>query len=285
MLINFNEMLGRARREKFAVGSFNAYSYETIRGVIEAGVHAGCDGMIVAFGKKYLSSMDLSDVYAVTDSIASRANMPVCLHLDHCDDISIIRQAIAEGFTSVMYDGSALPFDKNVENTRQVCDIAHAAGVSVEAELGSLAAGERSHEGDSRDKEIYTDPDQAAEFVSQTCVDALAVSIGTVHGLYKGEPNIRIDILKAISDKVSIPLVLHGGSGIPEATIAECISNGICKINVNTEISVFSVDCIAEILRKGERPHLSVIGKEIEKCVREVVSRYIVFFRRKPCDV
>jgi len=279
MLTNFVDMLAKAKRGGTAIGSFNAYNYETIRGIIEAGVRNQCEGTIVAFGTKYLENMELADVKAITAAIAARTDMPVALHLDHCDSIEIIRMAIDAGFTSVMYDGSALPFAQNVANTKLVCELAHAAGVSVEAELGSLAAGEHSHEGTKEDREIYTDPDQAAEFVAQTGVDALAVSIGTVHGIYKGKPNIRVDILKAIHDKVSIPLVLHGGSGIPEETITECIKNGICKINVNTEISMYSVEKIAEILCGGARPHLSVIGKKQQQFVSEVVTKYILFFR------
>ena len=123
--------------------------------------------------------------------------------------------------TSVMYDGSALPFEENLKNTRLICKAAHAVGVSVEAELGSLAAGEHSHEGTPEDREIYTDPDMAGEFAEETGADALAVSIGTVHGQYKGTPCIRTDILKKINEACGIPLVLHGGSGTPEATIRE----------------------------------------------------------------
>ena len=281
MLTNFNEMLAKAQQAGYAIGSFNCYNYETIRGVVEAGDSEQCEGTIIAFGKKYLENMELEDVVALTTAISNRTAMPVCLHLDHCEDIDTIQRAIQAGFTSVMYDGSALPFAQNLANTRLVCEMAHEAGVSVEAELGSLAAGDRSHEGSDTDREIYTNPEQAAEFVDKTGVDALAVSIGTVHGLYKGKPNIRLDILEAIRKKVSIPLVLHGGSGIPEETIAACIRDGICKINVNTEISTYSVDRLAEILCGGDRPHLSVLGKKQQTFVGEVVKKYIQFFRLK----
>ena len=281
MLVNFNEMLSLAKRDGYAIGSFNAYNYETIRGIIDAGSQAGSAGTIVAFGKKYLENISLEDAVAITSALAARTDMPVCLHLDHCDDIDVIRKAIAAGFTSVMYDGSALPFAQNAANTRLVCDMAHAAGVSVEAELGSLASGEHSHEGSVTDREIYTDPDQAARFIAETGVDALAVSVGTVHGLYKGKPNIRVDILRAINEKAGIPLVLHGGSGIPEETITDCIHNGICKINVNTEISVYAVEKTAQALCGGERPHLSVIAKWQQQYVSEVVTKYIAFFRHQ----
>lgn len=280
MLVPFNEMLNNAYRDHVAIGSFNAYNYETIRGIIKAGASMGNTPLIVAFGKKYIGNMSLDDVSALVKSLSDEYEMPICLHLDHCNDIDIICRAIRAGFTSVMYDGSALPFAENLANTKKVCEIAHACGVSVEAELGSLAAGEQSHEGSKDDREIYTDPDAAKTFIEETGVDALAVSVGTVHGLYKGEPNIRIDILKEINEKAGIPLVLHGGSGIPEETIRECIRNGISKINVNTEISVYTVEKIKEKLQT-EKPHFSVLSSYAEEAVTEVVTKYMKFFGMK----
>lgn len=278
MLTNFRQMLQDAYRDHVAIGSFNAYNYETIRGILEAGKQMGGGPVIVAFGKKYLSNMSLQDAAAIVRALAAELDMPVCLHLDHCSDINIICQAIRAGFGSVMYDGSALPFEENVANTKLVCDIAHACGVSVEAELGSLAAGEQSHEGTADDREVYTDPAKAKEFIERTGVDALAVSIGTVHGLYKGTPNVRVDILKEINAAAGIPLVLHGGSGVPEETIQACIRNGISKINVNTEISVYAVEQMRKML-ESEKPHLSVLSKLEEKAVSEVVIKYMKFFR------
>ncbi len=280
MLVNFTSMLKDAYSRHIAIGSFNAYNYETIRGIIEAGRQMGGGPVIVAFGKKYLDNMHLADAVAIVKALAADDPMEVCLHLDHCSDIDIIRQAIAAGFGSVMYDGSALPFEENAANTRLVCELAHAQGVSVEAELGSLAAGDRSHEGTAEDREKYTDPAKAREFIERTGVDALAVSIGTVHGLYKGTPNVRIDILKEIDAQCGIPLVLHGGSGTPEETIKAAIANGISKINVNTEISVYTVDKIKQLLA-AKAPHLADLSKLEEKSVTEVVLKYMKFFRNE----
>jgi len=276
MLTDFREMLCDAYRDHTAVGAFNAYNYETIRGIWEAGRQRG-GPVIVAFGQKYLANMRLADVSAVVRSLAESDPMPVCLHLDHCSDPEIIRQAIEAGFSSVMYDGSALPYAENAENTKKVCEYAHARSVSVEAELGSLAAGERSHEGSAADREDYTDPEKAGEFAAYTGVDALAVSIGTVHGLYRGTPHIRIDILREINEACGIPLVLHGGSGTPEEAIRAAIANGICKINVNTEISVYTVEKLRHLLSE-KSPHLSELSKWEEKAVSEVVLKYMDFF-------
>lgn len=278
MLTNLSGILKEAYENKYAVGSFNGYNYETFKGIIDAGVETNTP-IIVAFGAKYLKNMSLDTAYVIVRSLAEDIPIPVCLHLDHCSDLDIIYRAIKAGFGSVMYDGSALPFEENLKNTKLVCEIAHACNVSVEAELGSLAAGERSHEGKETDVEAYTDPDAAKEFVEETKVDALAVSIGTVHGFYRGTPNIRIDLLKSINEKLSIPLVLHGGSGTPEEDILNCIANGIAKINVNTEISAYTVEKSTELLSK-EQPHLSVLAISQTEYIKEIVKKYIAFFRR-----
>lgn len=276
MLTNFNSMLQTAYEQKKAIGSFNFYNYETLKGILQAAEKMNAP-VIVSFGKKYLANMSFDEVKAITAAAAKFYRTDVCLHLDHCDNMDIICRAIRAGFTSVMYDGSSLPFEENAANTKRICETAHACGVSVEAELGSLAAGAASHEGSADDVEVYTNPDAAAEFVRTTKVDALAVSIGTVHGLYKGTPNIRTDILKAINNKLHMPLVLHGGSGTPEEKVKECISNGIAKINVNTEISDYTVQHTRELLA-AENPHLSVVALKQMEYVSEVVQKYMNIF-------
>ncbi len=276
MLVNFDQMLKKALSGHYAVGSFNVYNYETIKGVLETAEELK-KPVIIALGAKYLENMSLESFVALVKSMAGKSEIPVCMHLDHCSDMDTVYRAIKAGFGSVMYDGSALPFAENAKNTKAVCDVAHACGVTVEAELGSLAAGEKSHEGSADDKQVYTDPAAAKEFVDITGVDALAVSVGTVHGLYKGEPNVRVDILKKINAALGIPLVLHGGSGTPEATIRECIQNGITKINVNTEISVYAVEKTTELL-STKQPHLSSVSLSQIKYVKEVVKKYVDFF-------
>lgn len=277
---NFNQMLTEAHNERTAVGSFNCYNFETIKGVIEAGVDLR-QPVIVAFGEKYLNNMSLKEVGALVNAYSSEVDVPVCLHLDHCRHIGNVYQAIQAGFSSVMYDGSRLPFEENVANTKQVVKVAHSCGVSVEAELGSLAAGTKSNEGSASDVQVYTDPDQAKKFIDLTEVDALAVSIGTVHGNYKGKPHIRVDILDKIQRKTGrTPLVLHGGSGTPIKTIQKCILHGINKINVNTEISNEVVNNTTQLL-KTSQPHYSVVCLEQQGYVKDVVERYMNFFRMR----
>jgi ketose-bisphosphate aldolase len=176
-----------------------------------------------------------------------------------------------------MFDGSSLPFEENIKKTAEVVAIAHAVNVSVEAELGALAGGEFSNE--EAGEEVYTNPKQASYFVEKTGIDALAVSIGTVHGMYKGTPRIDVEVLKKIAACIEIPLVLHGGSGTPEEVIRECIRNGIAKINVNTEISYYTVEQVKALLQSGKSYHLSQLALKEVGYVREIVTKYARIFR------
>lgn len=276
MMIKLTQLLKEARRHKYAVGSFNVYNYETIRGVIEAGRELGYP-TIVAFAEGYLQNMDLDEVFAIVHTMACKSSVPVALHLDHCKSFANIVRAIRVGFTSVMFDGSSLPIEENIKKSAQVVAIAHASDVSVEAELGALAGGEFSNE--EAGNQVYTEPGQASYFVEKTGIDALAVSIGTVHGMYKGTPRIDLGVLRNIAERVDLPLVLHGGSGTPEEVIRECIQNGISKINVNTEISYYTVEQMRALLQSGNNYHLSQLAVKEVGFVREVVTKYSKVFR------
>ena len=272
MLVNMNEILHYAKLGNYAVGSFNIYGFETIKGVLDSAKHQNTP-VILAFGEKYLENMNFELVYSLVKTLSKDIEVPVVLHLDHCSNLVNVYKAIKAGFTSVMYDGSSLPYEQNVANTLKAVEVAHSCNVSVEAELGSLASGVNSHEGKSTDEEIYTNPLQAKDFVQKTGVNVLAVSIGTVHGMYKGIPNIRVDILKKIFRELDIPLALHGGSGTPEDIIRNCIQNGICKVNVNTEVSSYTVDKLKELLNEGNRYHLSQISLMQISYVKEIVCK------------
>ncbi len=262
----------------YAVGAFNCYGYETAKAVVRSAEELDMSA-IIAFGAKYLENMRFNEIQAVVASLLSNTRVPVALHLDHCSDPQEIYRAIKAGFTSVMYDGSHLPFEENLANTKRIVEVAHSVGVSVEAELGSIATGLDSHEGRKDEVEKYTDPQMAEEFVKRTGVDSLAVSIGTVHGNYKGTPHIRVDILKDINEKANIPLVLHGGSGTPEDKIRECIQNGIAKINVNTEVSSYVIDQTQELLNGSKKPHLSVLYLKQQEYMMEVIKKYMELLR------
>jgi len=275
MLVNLNGVLKDAYKKQYAIGAFNSYNLETMQATIEAGEEEKTP-VIVAFGAKYLPNMSLDTAVAITKSLDRKVTIPVCLHLDHCSDFEVIKDAVKAGFSSVMYDGSMLPLEENIKNTKEIVQYAHSYGVTVEAELGSLGVGEHSHEGQETDVETLTDPEDAKQFVEETNVDALAVSVGTVHGLYKGEPNIHIEVLKKINEKVAMPLVLHGGSGISEKDIIECINNGITKMNVNTEVSMNAVSKLKELLN-NEEPHLSRVSISEKEYAKEIIKKYISF--------
>lgn len=276
MITNLSVLLEDAKKDGYALGAFNVYNYETIKGVIEA-INETKSPAIVAFGQKYLENMTLKEVVNLVRTISLSTDVNLAIHLDHTKDISIIKKAIEAGFTSVMYDGSALSFEENIENTKAVVEYAHARDVSVEAELGSLELGGHSNEDEG--ETIYTDPHEAKTFVDKTGVDALAVSIGTVHGLYKGEPKISVTRLKEIQAQLDMPLVLHGGSGTPIETIQQCIEHGITKINVNTEISYQVVQALRNMLETNPETHFSQLSKQAVSSVNETVKKHIKLYR------
>ncbi len=229
-------VLDAAQRGHYAVPAFNVCANEHIDCVFAVSRQLQAP-VIIAI---HPVEIEYFGMRQITDVIKTRAvdhAYPVVMHLDHGDSYERAMDCIVHGFTSVMYDGSVLPFDQNVANTREVVRAAHAVGVSVEGELGLVGGTEGdtyAHtEGLSDDQ--LTDPAMAVRYVEETGVDSLAVAIGTAHGFYKGEPRIDVDRLAAIRKQVTIPLVLHGGSGTPTPTIKRVIELGICKINISSE--------------------------------------------------
>ncbi|BDG62055.1 class II fructose-bisphosphate aldolase [Caldinitratiruptor microaerophilus] len=281
-LARFSSMLRTAQRGGYAVAAFNVYNLESIAAALRAAI-ATRTPVIVALGERYFPNMRPATARAIVDTLLAQharegqAVPPVGLHLDHATSPEHCSEAIRAGFTSVMIDGSHLPYRENVRLTRAVVEEAHAHGVEVEAELGGLAAGEASHEF-ATGEEALTDPDQAREFVAETGVDALAVSVGTVHGLYRGEPRIDLDRLAAIHARVDVPLVLHGGSGTPAGLLRECVARGVAKVNVNTEISLAAVHRIREELEARPRAHFAELGlvavPEMEEVMKDYIRRF-----------
>jgi fructose-bisphosphate aldolase class II len=181
---------------------------------------------------------------------AHQASVPIALHLDHGPDLQTVMLCLRHGFTSIMRDASKLLFEDNVAEIRRVVEIAHAVGVPVEAELGRIA-GVEEHVVVSEREKAMTDPEEAATFVEESGCDFLAISIGNAHGFYKGEPQLDFDRLRAIRDRVDVPLVLHGASGIPDAQLSTAIQLGICKINIDTELR----DAFARSVRQTLAEH------------------------------
>ena len=276
MITNLKVLLTHAKEHKYAVGAFNVYNYETIKAVILA-VKEKQQPAIIAFGEKYLMNMELKEVVNLVRTMTTDLRTNIAIHLDHTKSIDVIREAINAGFTSVMYDGSELDYEENLKNTKLVVEMAHQAGVSVEAELGSLKLGTDTNEDDA--EEIYTDPLQAKDFVERTGVDCLAVSIGTVHGLYKGEPKVSVERLIEIKEQIDIPFVLHGGSGTPLSIIERCIDNGITKINVNTEISYSVVQKLGKLIQDKPSSHFSQLSVAAVEEAKKTVIKYMEMFQ------
>ena len=225
-LVTMKEILPQARKEKRAVGAFNIANYETAAAVLKA-AEAEKSPVIIQLYNRLFNSNKAYDLAGMLIRLAHRSSQPVALHLDHGDNVGQVKDALAWGYTSVMYDGSRLPFEENVRITRFCVDYAKSFGASVEAEIGHVAQG---------DETALTDVQEAVDFARQTGVDALAVSIGTAHGYYKAEPKLDIARCKAIADEIpDVPLVLHGGSGTPLADVRKAIESGIAKVNIATE--------------------------------------------------
>jgi fructose-bisphosphate aldolase class II len=229
-LISLAEILADAGRGCYAVPAFNCYNAETVDAVFAA-AEAARSPVIVQVYNRLFHSNDAANVAVCAVAAASKSKLPVALHLDHGAGEMEVLRAIRLGYTSVMIDGSELGFEANIEKTATITRLAAHVGVSVEAELGHVGRADQE-----MDRSAFTDPDEAAEFVSRTKVDALAVMVGSAHGTYKVEPKLDIARIAAIKAKTGVPLVLHGGSGIPDVEIRAAVAAGIRKINVATDV-------------------------------------------------
>ena len=240
MLITLKNILDIAESKNMAVAAFNVTSLEGILAAIEAAQEEDTPVILqfanIAHGK-YIPLETIGKVMVMT---ADESKVPVCVHLDHGDNFDEIKRALDLGFTSVMYDGSALPFSENVANTRYVTSLANEYGASIEAELGAMGA-----EGDNENiLGEYTDPKAAGE----TGIDALAASFGTVHGIYKSEPKLDFERIKKIRESTGIPVVMHGGSGISDADFRKCIDCGVRKINFYTYAAKYAGDAVRQMV-------------------------------------
>ena len=227
-------LLRKAKEEGYAVGAFNTNNLEITLAIVEAAV-VERSPVILAVSPSAMEYAGVAYLEAIAKVASESVDVPVALHLDHGTSMEHIESALKHGFSSVMIDGSKLPFEENVSLTSKVVELAREKGVSTEGELGRLVGIEDSISVDEREASM-TDPDQAAEFVERTGVDALAVAIGNAHGWYKGRPDLDFDRLREIKSKVDTLLVLHGASGIPDDMIREACSIGVDKINIDTEV-------------------------------------------------
>ena len=266
MITNSIQLLKKAREQKKCLAAINVYNLESIQAVFEVGRRLDIP-IIIAFGEGYLKHASLDIIVAIVRTLAENYTNSVVLHLDHCKNLMVIKDAIKVGFTSVMYDGSNLSYLQNIVNSREVVEYAHPRDVSVEGELGGLNPEDGS---DVNNALAMTDPAQAEEYVSQTDVDSLAVSIGNAHGIYKGVPKLDFDRLELVCQAASVPIVLHGCSGIPMVDLKKACSIAVAKINVNTEIALAGGLGIANAINagSGETIKLNIL---MESAYREMV--------------
>lgn len=239
MLANLQEVYTIANEKKIAIGAFNVVNFENILAILESAEKLNMP-TILAFAQTHEENnvMDLDTIGPVMVLMAERAKVPVVVHLDHGVNLEYIEKALQMGFTSAMYDGSALPYEENVEMTKKAVALARKYGASIEAEIGKMAGITLNNAGVTEnrasDRKNYTDPAEAKAFVAKTGVDCLACSFGTVHGEYFSEPNLDFELVKELSEATGVPIVMHGGSGVSHPDYKKVIANGVRKINYFT---------------------------------------------------
>lgn len=244
--VTSKEMLERADKGGYAIGAFNVENMEMVMAVIKACEELNAPAILQTTPStvKYAS---LAMYHANVAAAAKAASVPIALHLDHGNSFELAMQALRVGYTSIMIDGSKLDFEENIALSKRVADACAPSDIPVEAELGKVGGKEDDL---SCDDPGYTDPDDAVRFVKETGVTSLAVAIGTAHGIYKGEPKLDVERLSEIRKVVSIPLVLHGASGVPDEAVKDCIKRGISKVNFATELRIAFSNGVKEYLKE-----------------------------------
>ena len=270
MLINLKDILAPAKKGGYAVGLFNTIDTDMLEAAISAAEEMRSP-IIIGTAEILLPYGELKLIAPSVIAAAKRASVPVCVNYDHGLTFDRCMEALSLGFTSVMYDNSALGYEENVANTREMVKIAHSMGASVEGEIGHV--GEAS-DSDNLVSDMYTRPKDALRFLIDTGVDALAVSIGTAHGPYKAKPCLDINRLKAIHDTVDLPLVLHGGSGLSDDDFKNTIANGISKVNIFTDL------CLAGQRAAGENfkeDYLIARNRKVDAIKQAVMKKISLF--------
>ncbi|MGT2666841.1 class II fructose-bisphosphate aldolase [Streptococcus rifensis] len=278
MYKTMKEVTDIAEKLNMTIGAFNMHNLEMLPDMIRAAEEVGAP-IIIQTSIDTAKYIGYSVVVAVVKALANNSLVDVALHLDHARDFEAIKDAIAAGYSSIMFDGSNLPFKENIEKTRLVAEYAHARGVSVEGELGTIGGTEEGISVAENDK-VYTRPDDAVIFVNETGVDALAVGIGTNHGQFKSKTDVQVPLLKEIHRVVDVPLVIHGGTGVKEEDYPELINNGIRKFNVGTELLVNwtqeAKDAFAETaVNKSLRHNIIPANQKVKEIVKHKMTLFM----------
>ena len=304
MLINLKEILTIADHDNIAIGAFNTPNLECINAVIDAAERLNVP-VIISHAELHEDVAPLAKIGPVMVQAAKAAKVPVCVHLDHCETLSYMKQALELGFTGVMYDGSTLSYEENLENTKKAVEIASKYNCGVEAELGAMAAregGEAAVSGQTAVGEgvravaaagkamagkgrpfaptgpVYTDPDEAVEFCKETKIDALAPSFGTAHGIYKSKPILDFDRVKEISIRTRLPLVMHGGSGVSPEDYRKGIECGLRKINYYSYMAKAGTQAVIDKLQAGNVLFFHDLALAAQKAMEEDVEKAMRVF-------
>ncbi|MBQ3442381.1 MAG: class II fructose-1,6-bisphosphate aldolase [Selenomonadaceae bacterium] len=250
MLVTSKELLLDAQKNHYAVGAFNVENMEMVMAVLAAAEQQKSP-VIMQTTPGTVKYAGFDFYFANVRTAAERTKIPVVMHLDHGNSFAMAMQAFRAGYTSIMIDGSKLPFEENIDLTKSVVNVCHASNVPVEGELGKVGGKEDDLEND--DDNPYTDPQEAKIFVERTGVDSLAIGIGTAHGVYKGIPKVNMEVLSAVRQVVDVPLVMHGTSGVPDEQVRDAVSRGICKVNYATDLRIAFTNGVKEFMANNPK--------------------------------
>ncbi|MCD7817593.1 MAG: class II fructose-bisphosphate aldolase [Clostridiales bacterium] len=273
MLVNLNDVLIPAKKGKYGVGLFNSVNLEMARGIIEA---AEEENSPVIFGtaEVLLPYGPLEELSYFLIPMAKKAAVPVVVHLDHGLRKETCLRALELGFSSIMYDCSTEGYEDNVRKVKEMADIAHSCGATIEGELGHVG----NADDESNDPtQFYTDPEMARDFVDRTGVDALAIAVGTSHGAYKLPPKLDFERIETIANTISVPLVLHGGSGLADSDFRMAIQKGISKVNIFTDINMAAASAQKEALEAGKTGLTDLIPYTVEAVKKETMKKIKLF--------
>lgn len=279
MLINLQEILEIAENKNYGIAAFNVPTFENLVAAITVSEKYN-KPIIIQHAQVHEEVMPLKMIGPAMVALAKNAKTPICVHLDHGENVEYIQQALELGFTSVMIDGSALPFEDNVKITNEVVKLAKNYNAGVEAEIGMMGGDEGTKKNEPEfSEEFYTDPAQAAEFVKETNITSLAASFGTVHGFYASEPKLDYERLKEIADKTSAPIVMHGGSGLSENEYKQVIELGVRKINYYSYSAKAALDAAKNtISHKNPSLYHEVVVDVVEKIVDDYSKIVEIFY-------
>ena len=279
MLVSLNEIMAIAKENNYAIGAFNTPNLECITAVLDAAEKLNVP-VILSHAELHEPVAPLAIIGPVMVEAAKKAKVPVCVHLDHCETLPYMEEALKIGFTGVMYDGSVLPYEENVSNTKKAVAMAKDYGASVEAEIGQLAAREGGTD-ENAGGPVYTDPDLAVKFCNETGIDALAPSFGTAHGIYKSKPVLDLDRVKTISEMTNLPLVMHGGSGVSDEDYRTAIKNGIRKINYYSYMAKAGVNAVKAMLDSEDVTFFHDLALAAQKAMEENAAKAMKVFAGK----